>query len=367
MFQNLLHIAEAALTDQKPFVIYRKPRETQVKGIFQNEATLHPLKDFKESGFIFAPFQDSSPIIRLQPDRVVHAEPPTYPHSKRTAVGNTLAMGSGSEHRALVRKAINAIKNSDLRKVVLSTRFEVSAAQGPMVLFTKLLALYPKAFCYVWYHPTIGLWLGATPEILLSARGGRLTTMSLAGTLPVEQGKDPQWSPKEMEEQEMVTQHITSVLQEHCTALQRGPLETVQAGSLWHLRSKLHGSYEDGALGDIINALHPTPAVCGLPTNMAKGFLQQHEGYPREFYTGYLGELNMTLEKSPNARRGNTEQKAYRSRVNATQLYVNLRCMQLKDKKALVYVGGGITAASDPDMEWMELCNKSKTILGAFG
>jgi isochorismate synthase len=367
MFQALLHKADTTLKDQRPFVLYRKPREAQVTGIFQKDDGLHLLTDFRESGFVFAPFQSDAPTLCLQPDIVLHTESPRPTPTKNRTVAEAFDPGPGQEHQMLVRRAINAMGESDLQKVVLSTCFQVPLAQGPLAIFEQLLALYAEAFCYLWYHPSIGLWLGATPEILVSVRGSRLTTMSLAGTLPLVAGKEPNWTTKEIAEQNMVTGYIKQVLKERMTDLQTGPLETVQAGSLWHLRTRLFGTHAPQDLGTIVQALHPTPAVCGLPAGAAKAFLDGHEGYPREFYTGYLGELNLTVEKAPHATRRNTEHKAYRSRMNTTNLYVNLRCMQIKDDRAYIYVGGGITAASDPALEWQELCQKSRTILNALG
>ena len=91
----------------------------------------------------------------------------------------------------------------------------------------------------------------------------------------------------------------------------------------------------------VLEALHPTPAVCGLPTGKAKNFISRNEGYDREYYTGYLGRVTTGLN---------------------TQLYVNLRCMKINVNKAQVYVGGGITSDSIPEHEWEETVAKSKTI-----
>jgi len=92
--------------------------------------------------------------------------------------------------------------------------------------------------------------------------------------------------------------------------------------------------------------LHPTPAVCGLPKKITKDFILNNEGYNREYYSGFLGEIN----------------KDFVSKENNTDLFVNLRCMQITDNKAFIYVGGGITKDSIPENEWKETVNKSMTI-----
>ena len=81
-----------------------------------------------------------------------------------------------------------------------------------------------------------------------------------------------------------------------------------------------------------------------MPKEISKEFILSNEGYDREFYTGFLGELNLT----------NTER---------THLFVNLRCMKLTDNKATIYVGGGITKDSTAEREWDETQHKSKTML----
>ncbi len=99
----------------------------------------------------------------------------------------------------------------------------------------------------------------------------------------------------------------------------------------------------------MIRRLHPTAAICGLPRQKAFEFIRMYEGYSRQYYTGFLGEVNYPEPGS-------------------TSLMVNLRCMQLfpKEKKAWVYVGGGITSSSLPEKEWEETQAKSETMKRVF-
>jgi isochorismate synthase len=90
-----------------------------------------------------------------------------------------------------------------------------------------------------------------------------------------------------------------------------------------------------------LDTLHPTPAVCGLPKAAAKDFILQNENYDRCYYTGFLGEINTNLK---------------------TELFVNLRCVEIIDTFAAIYVGGGITLDSNPEDEWLETSNKTNTI-----
>jgi isochorismate synthase len=138
---------------------------------------------------------------------------------------------------------------------------------------------------------------------------------------------------------------------------------SVKAGNLWHIKTSVSGSMDHTCLKEIVDALHPTPAVCGLPKNAAKEFILKNEGYERQFYTGFLGELNLKEDVRRPSTRKNQENRAYRTIKNRTSLFVNLRCMQLSGNTVNVYVGGGITNRSVPEKEWQETLDKSSTML----
>jgi isochorismate synthase len=141
-------------------------------------------------------------------------------------------------------------------------------------------------------------------------------------------------------------------------------VETVRAGNLLHLKSRIKCVINQNAdLKSVINALHPTPAVCGFPKKEAKEFILKHENYQRGFYTGFLGELNIKESKTRNTNRRNVENNAYAVVKTNSNFYVNLRCAQIKDEKAIIYVGGGITKDSNAQKEWEETINKTKTIV----
>jgi len=228
-------------------------------------------------------------------------------------------------------------------------------SKEPVEIFKSALALYRNAFCYCWYHPKVGLWIGATPEVLLKVVGLKCTTMSLAGTQPYKPDALPEWSTKEHEEQHLVTRFVREVLASELINLKISKQESSRAGQLWHLKNTFTGELsENSSLATIISALHPTPAVCGLPKTNAKRFILDNEGYDRSFYTGFLGPLH------PNQPNVMDQDRPLIS------LYVNLRCMKLVDNTAYVFVGGGITADSDLEKEWQETLNKSRTMLNCL-
>lgn len=350
--------------DQKlPFVLYRKPKENSVLAVFQHDDRLHGVTDFKESGFLFAPFDAEQPSILILADElkeaIYSAENKSLGHLEQVTANGT----QKQFHIDLVKKGIEHIAKGEFQKVVLSRKVNVSCRSSPLELFQKLLATHQNALCYLWYHPKVGIWLGATPEILIKAENGSLTSMALAGTQMYEGDLDPTWGKKELEEQEMVTDYVTAALKNKVSSLKISSRETVKAGNLLHLRTKLAGTIIGDNLSKIVEALHPTPAVCGLPMKASKHFILQNENYNREFYTGYLGELNFKNELKRPSRRKNQEHKVYKTIKTTTTLFVNLRCMQMKDGQAQIYVGGGVTQDSIPEKEWEETVAKTNTML----
>jgi isochorismate synthase len=141
-------------------------------------------------------------------------------------------------------------------------------------VFKHLLQNYKSAFVYVWFHPKVGLWLGATPETLLDIKNSVFTTMSLAGTQVYKNTENVVWKSKELNEQQLVTNFIENQLSTISSTLKIDKTETVKAGILLHLKTKVTGVLnEESTLKTLIRALHPTPAVCGLPREKAKNFI----------------------------------------------------------------------------------------------
>jgi len=363
MFSELMHRVDEQFSKELPFVIYRKPNQKEVKIILQKSDQLHQLSDVEtSSGFVFASFDNSRNAVLIPTDEVLVAAD-FAPEKVFLLKAVSVDTSQKEEHVRLVEKAIEEIKKNNFQKVVLSRMVSVKTKIQAPELFKKLLATYESAFCYLWYHPKVGTWLGATPEILLKTENQQFTTMSLAGTQKYVENQNPVWQKKESEEQRLVTDYISSALKGCVSNLTIGDRESTRAGNLWHLRTKLTARIEKGSLARTIDALHPTPAVCGLPMHTTKKFILANENYDRAYYTGFLGELNFKLKKDRNSSSRNQENKAYRAIKKSTTLFVNLRCMQLKDSKATIYVGGGVTRDSEPEKEWEETVAKSKTML----
>lgn len=347
-----------------PFVVYRKPNDIEVKALLQKDNAIHEVHDFSERGFVFAPFDDreQSIVIPLKASESIKTDFVLSNDIDPSLQEIKYSEAEKRHHIHLVQKGIDTIKDNAFQKVVLS-RCEVAniSEANPITIFKRLLNTYPTAFAYCWYHPKVGLWLGATPETLIQVTGNRFKTMSLAGTQKYNGSLDVVWQDKERHEQEYVTNFIVDSLKASVESLNTSKPITIKAGNVLHLKTAISGVLQS-SLNTILEELHPTPAVCGLPKESAKQFILKEENYNREFYTGFLGELNMQEKQLRNTNRQNVENNAYASIKTSSHLFVNLRCMQLKESKALIYVGGGITKESDAEQEWQETINKTLTI-----
>jgi isochorismate synthase len=342
-FKELISKVRFQKDKSLPFVIYQNPNERKVKAIFSSNSDLIYTEDFLESGFIFAPYDLSKKAVLFSSKNMKEV---IYEIKEgKNSKAPELIENEKESYLQLVNKAIDGIKQSELKKVVVSRKTKRETEQDEFELFELLLNNHPSAFKYLWYHPKVAMWLGATPETLLKVNKNSLTTTSLAGTLPIIDSQPPKWGTKEVEEQQMVTDYILNVLSDKLINLKITNVKSVKAGKVWHLKSVIEGSLKKGIfLNNILKALHPTPAVCGLPKDAAQEFIMNNENYDREFYTGFLGELNIGTNRN-------------------THLCVNLRCLKLEDNIASVFIGGGITEESIAESEWNETQHKSKTML----
>ena len=369
--QDFFDLLSNHLAQELPFVAYREPAGNGiVKALLQPDMTVYNTSDYSESGFLFAPFDDSRDPILLPSNSCKEI---TFRLNDIEAKGSIGEKGKiinkpsedRERHLQLVKKGIESIKTGKLKKVVLSRREEVPLDNpDPIEIFKRLLIKYSTAFVYVWFHSGIGLWLGATPEILLQVERNRFKTMALAGTQKFAGSLEVNWGEKEQEEQQFVTDAILANIKNIGRSIKTTGPYTTKAGNLLHLRTDITGVLNSNSadLHQLISAIHPTPAICGLPKVSAKQFILENENYDREFYTGFLGELNMKKNIQRSGNRRNTENLAYGSTLTQTSLFVNLRCMKLEEDRALLFIGGGITKDSDPAAEWEETQNKAETM-----
>ncbi|MEJ5049901.1 chorismate-binding protein [Chryseobacterium culicis] len=244
------------------------------------------------------------------------------------------------EYCKTLQEVIEVIKDHSLPKLVYSRRkiFTDFTLINYKESFKNLCESYPNAFRYL-FNDGQNAWMGAFSEVLgkFNKRTHQFETMALAGTLPVSE----EWSEKEIEEQKPVTTYIQDILKNYSDTVQQSETYDHISGNIKHLRTDFKTSIKPEDLDSIIQDLHPTPAVCGIPKDFCNENIRKYEKFPREFYAGYI--------------KVETE--------DSILYFVNLRCARLYKDAVHVFVGGGITAQSDPEKEWRETELKSEAIL----
>lgn len=245
--------------------------------------------------------------------------------------------------RALVAGAVQNIRAGAMEKVVLAREACAATPHGfdSIATLRHLRAAYPN--CYVF-----GVWrddaafVGASPERLVRLDGREIRTSSLAGS--VRRGANPGEdsalaagllsSAKDREEHEVVRRDLVAALRESCDDV-RAPLEpsVLTLSRVHHLHTPVRGTLrDDRTVFEVVERLHPTPAVGGAPRLEALRFIREREMLDRGWYAGPVGWLQRD--------RG--------------ELAVALRCALLRGPGASLFAGCGIVADSDPDEEYAE-------------
>ena len=370
------------------FAIWRKPKSNRLEFLLDNEQIPSKVDlSFEElpAGFIVHPFADqedkkaffikSSKYFSLLLDQELGKEDlpewiktsmDPFHESIKSSLKKILEVKSASpiseneitnqklHFTNLVEKGIKAIADGILEKVVPARTklIDVSGEFDLAEAFQKMLLAYPNSFVNFFHIPKVGTWIGASPETLIKTKDEHFFTMALAGTQPAS-GDNPlksaAWTQKEIEEQALVCRYIVDCfkkirLREY---EEHGP-KTTMAGNLLHLRTDFKVDMKATnfpQLGSVmLDLLHPTSAVCGMPRREAHEFLQANESFDRSFFAGFLGPVNIEGE---------------------TSIFVNLRTASFKGTKAILYAGAGVTEDSDPDKEWEETELKCQ-IIGKF-
>ncbi len=323
-------------TSESSFVFFRFPGEDIKKYVGE-------WRRYKEGdeGFIVQPFVGESYIL----DKVIQEQ--TGGDSIVPPVSVSAPFDKGKEDYLLqLEQFIDVCRKGELDKVISSriSSYLTDRQVDVFELFLELEKKYPKAFVYLLNIPQEGMWMGATPEILLNNNGNELVTMALAGSRKITSPQSS-WGRKEQEEHCFVIEDIETKLNSLNVEYSKNETQTIEAGEVAHLQTKINIPLNAEVLPKrIADTLHPTSAVCGMPQQEAQQFILANEQHKRGLYTGYLG----MLEK------------------DKISLFVNLRCMQIYAGRFDLYIGGGITKDSDALEEWKETELKSKTLLSVI-
>ena len=337
----------------KSYALYRLPQAAQAVRIECGDSP-RVLRSITEAdtaeGYLIAPFQTEAdtPIVLLPPDAIATVPLPSPPPSTDCAphpTGQSNPPQAGREEYAAEFRQAHALLSTGIcRKIVLARAEAVplpSTTDDYTDLFIRACLLYPQCFVALFSTPQTGTWLTVTPETLLEADGARWRTMALAGTMErrgSSHAAAPIWNAKNKLEQALVTDFIRTELADITPALDISTPHTRYIGSVAHLQTDIsfprHGHIGIGAL---LQRLHPTPAVSGLPRRAACEAIARIESTPRRYYSGFSGPLRLQ---------------------GATRLFVTLRCMEFFPEKAIQHAGGGLLTESTEADERAETCRK---------
>lgn len=357
---KLIRLLNICLEKNIPFVSYRYPGRKVIHTRIQKSGKIIFTESIDQvidqEGFVFAPFhrRTNFPVVFFEPEIVFNYD--NIPNSIISEFESISEMYPATQEnipvindkQTYLEQAGKFIQSfdSDFEKAILSRALIKEVEDFNTVdYFVKLTSTYEKAFCYLANIPGAGKWLGASPETLIRIDGNIAQIVSLAGTQSNSGNDKVFWHQKEIEEQQIVTKYLESLLLEFSVdQYDIGAPQTVAAGNVLHLSTKVSFSNKKitSRLSEFINELHPTPAVCGLPKEKALELILQTEKHNREYYAGFLGTLNVKKK---------------------TDLFVNLRCMKILPDILALFVGGGLTKQSIPEKEWRETQLKAETLL----
>lgn len=323
------------------------------------------LKGIIPGSFSFAPFialgeQDICSILANDETRQTPTEfeksLPTVECSGHTAAppenrNDRLQFSSYAASVARIKEYL--AKCNPEGKVVFSRRMKIGFPGDIKRVFLSLCRQYPDAFVFCFSTPESGCWIGASPELLLQKKDGKLHTMALAGTRPSDTPPSTLWDRKNIHEQKIVVSYIHKMLSDSGLKVWLGETFTKKAGPIEHICTLIEASLPMSdpelsfPMSQFICRFSPTPALCGSESREELGLINQLEDSPREFYGGWCGPTGIDSDFS---------------------YFVNLRSAKLSadGKEAVLFVGGGITIASDPQAEWEETERKATTLLLNF-
>lgn len=343
-----------------PFCCFRMPFSDKLTMIVQNNAECDKYTSVSHiinnpcKGFVAVPF-DKGPVLFLREDFRIETSASKetaefllkskFEVSEKQTEPGTSCM-TKTEYLQRAGKFIDKIKNGEVDKLVFA-RPLATCREGAdlLAIFKQLSDKYPETFVYWLNVPSECIWIGATPECFLKREKSTINTVALAGT--TQTTDSIKWSDKNKREQNFVTDFLTNIFNEAgCISWKKSQPHTVKAGALSHIRTDFCATVPDNFdIAQLIEKMHPTPAVCGTPKDVAKKIIIKGEGFDREYYSGIIGTTD-----GP----------------ESLDLFVNLRCMKVQKDKFVLFAGGGITSESTAEDEWNETELKAQTLLSVI-
>ncbi|UJB72509.1 isochorismate synthase (plasmid) [Acaryochloris sp. 'Moss Beach'] len=320
------------------------------------------------------PFDDSAAVHLFVPEQIYQAGPIEKGRTVFKSTGlspNQCALQMVPEPAGYMQgvdKALNQIQHSELQKVVLSRSLELSFPESLDLswLLTNLVHHNRYGYTYLLHLPSPSLLglerscktlIGASPELLIRRRGMQVEANPLAGSAPRSgdlatdrlRAQELLNSDKDRREHVLVVDTISEMLRPLCSELDIPSSPCIlQTDSMMHLSTCLRGTLRDASCCALSLALelHPTPAVCGYPSQGAYAAIHEIEPFARRYFTGIVGWVNG---------QGDGEWA------------VTIRCGETDGSCLRLYAGAGIVAGSTAEKELAETSAKFRTMLKALG
>ncbi|MCD6030859.1 MAG: isochorismate synthase [Thermomicrobiales bacterium] len=365
--------------------------------IRDDESAVFPLI----GGFAFGPGTEQSPVWRDFPDALfvvpqvllqiaagtaylrvsMPVDPISSPAEVQSALRSTMERARGWAERALpvterhaavgrhsvperpvwessVATAVSLIQQDQLDKVVLAREERLLFDQtiSPVATLARLRESDPDATRFA--LQTSNSWfIGSTPERLVRLRAGRVDVTCLAGSIGIGQDEEETRrlaarllaSAKDREEHDIVVRSTIGALEDTCedVASAPGSPRVARARSVQHLETPISARMPHaGHVLDLVECLHPTPAVGGFPRERALAAIRELEAIDRGWYAAPFGWTDL---------HGDGE------------FAVAIRSALLSGRSASLFAGCGIVADSVPAAEWEETCLKLRPMLAALG
>ena len=246
----------------------------------------------------------------------------------------------------LVGLALERIHAGELAKVVVARSIDVPAVPRTGVVLERLERAYPSCRTFLLRGDRDAVFLGATPENFCSVEGSQLRTEALAGSARPTEAEALLHRAKDRREHEWVVDHIVSALREIADEVRAPPSPSIRLlANVAHLATPISARLRHGAgVAEVVAALHPTPAVGGVPATAAVQFLERHERIHRGLYAGLVGFVG----------------------PGRAELAVALRCALVSRGIARLFLGAGIVEGSSAESEWVETQLKARALLDAL-
>jgi isochorismate synthase len=307
------------------------------------------------------PFDTAAAPGHIVVPQTVRIAGPARPEGRKP-VGAPIAVRAVPEpvrHVEAVARAVKLLQERGLRKVVLARALDLDFDDDipAQAILHNLVKDKAGGYTYAAGLPSGRTLVGASPELLLSRTGGRVVSHPHAGSAP--RSADPVTdrenaqglaaSRKDHIEHAVLTEAIVETLRPFCRRLEvpREP-SLVSTPTMWHLGTMVTGELNDRDITALrlAAALHPTPAICGTPTDAARRLVGELEPFDRGYYAGAVGWMDADGDG---------------------EWAVSIRCAEVAERSMRLYAGGGIVPASDPKAELDETSAKFQTLLRAMG